>query len=359
MLEVTAARSSSAVAALVVILAHASLAGPAALAEAVSVPGLVAPFNAGPLAADTILMNQMIQADSPVVLVPQETPGYIYNIREMARGKRWSTTIFNTEDTILQLGFHGGTPELKDYLPQRIAIRFKLLYCEAWWGGGKVFITYREGLTSLAQLEGKRISIGLRSQSDWGVYPRLFLNHYGITLQTADIRHLTPVALAQQLIDGTTDVAAGGYGTNPDLSAWTIHSPMLQIEAAGRPMHYIGVEPELIAALNEKYGTTWLPIDIPPGVLPYQETAIPSAINRGYKAAHDDFPEALAYELVMAVAAVGPRMRDLHSLWSIWSPELMVNGLSDENVHPGARRAYLELGWWDKRLSSVPVKYPE
>lgn len=65
------------------------------------VPVLVAPFDAGPLAGDTILMNQMIKADAPTILVPQETPGYLYNIREMARSKRWATTLFNTEDTIL------------------------------------------------------------------------------------------------------------------------------------------------------------------------------------------------------------------------------------------------------------------
>ena len=49
---------------------------------------LLCPFGCGPLAGDTILMNQMIQAGTPVTLLPQETPGYMYNLREMANKKR-------------------------------------------------------------------------------------------------------------------------------------------------------------------------------------------------------------------------------------------------------------------------------
>ena len=50
---------------------------------------------------------------------------------------------------------------------------------------------------------------------------------------------------------------------------------------------------------------------------------------------------------------MAPKLRDLHVLWKIWSPELMVAGLSDENVHPGAKKAFVELGWWDRAK-----KYP-
>ena len=38
---------------------------------------------------------------------------------------------------------------------------------------------------------------------------------------------------------------------------------------------------------------------------------------------------------------------------------LMIDGLTATNTHPGAVRAYKELGLWDKRLKTVPVTYPE
>ena len=65
---------------------------------------------------------------------------------------------------------------------------------------------------------------------------------------------------------------------------------------------------------------------------------------RGYKAAHQDFPDEAAYQIVMSVAKMAPKLRDLHVLWKIWSPELMLAGLSDENVHPGAKKAYRRIG---------------
>jgi len=325
-----------------------------------TVPVLVAPFGAGPLAGDTILMNQMIQAGQPVVLLPQETPGYIYNIREMSNPKNWKTTLFNTEDTLIQLAFKGGSDELKEFLPKQIQIKFKLLYCEAWWGGGKVFITHNPEINDVSEFKGKRISIGLRSQSDWGVYPRLFFEYgYGITQANSDIRHLTPVALSQQLIDGVTDVAAGSFGTEPSRSRWVIQQVSRKIEAAGKAVHYIGIEKSVIKKMNAKFGTTWVAIELPAGTFPGQIMPISTAINRGYKAAHDSFPNELAYKTIMAIAKLGPRMKQFHPIWEMWSPELMLSGLTEENVHPGAKRAYIDLGWWASRNRSAPVTYPE
>ena len=334
-------------------------AGVTAADKPITVPVLVAPFSAGPLAGETILMNRMIQERQPVVLLPQETPGYIYNIRAMKNPKNWGTTLFNTEDTIIQLAFHGGSTELKEFLPEKIDIRFKLLYCEAWWGGGKVFITHDKNLTNLSQLKGKQVSIGLRSQSDWGVYPRLFLEYgYNVTYRNTDIRHLTPAALSQQLIDGVTDVAAGSFGTEPGRNNWLIQQVVRKVESAGKKMYYLGIEKDVVEKLNIKFATTWMPIELPAGTLPHQEKPIPSAINRGYKASHPDFPEDVAYHIIMGLAKLGPEMKQYHAIWNLWSPQLMLSGLTEENVHPGARRAYRELGWWDDRNREFPVTYP-
>ena len=46
-------------------------AGVTAADKPITVPVLVAPFNAGPLAGDTILMNRMIQEDQPVPIERQ------------------------------------------------------------------------------------------------------------------------------------------------------------------------------------------------------------------------------------------------------------------------------------------------
>ncbi len=47
------------------------------------------------------------------------------------------------------------------------------------------------------------------------------------------------------------------------------------------------------------------------------------------------------------MAKLGPKMKLEAGIWQTWSPEMMVAGLSEDNTHPGAIRAYKELGWWE------------
>ena len=289
-------------------------------AAPVAVPLLLCPWGCGPTESDTILMNQMIKEGSPVTMLPQETPGYMYNIREMANERHWKKTAFSTEDVVIQLALKwGGTPTMKEFLPDRVPVRFKLLYGETWWAQGKFFVTFDPSIRTPADFKGKRVALGLRSQSDWGVFSRIMLEHgYGITPQNTDIRHLTPAALTQQLLDGSVDVAVTAFGTEPALKEILISPPMRQLEAAGKPLRYIGVSKEVIDKVNAKLGTTFLHVNLPAGKLPKQAEPLSLGFVRGFKAAHPDFPEETAYQIVMAVARNAPRMKELHALWKIW-----------------------------------------
>jgi TRAP transporter TAXI family solute receptor len=328
--------------------------------ERITIPMLVCPFGCGPITGDTVLMNQMIQAGSPVTVLPQETPGYLYNIRAMAQDKnRWKTTVFAAEDTAVQMAAHGGEPAIKEYFPQKIVTDFKLLYGEAWWGIGKFYLTFDPDIKTIADMKGKRIGLGLRSQSDWGFYPDLLLKDAGIDESNSDIRHLTPGAMVQQLLDGNVDVVVAALGAEPHMKEWLVPGPMRQVEAAGKKMYYIGVTEEQVRKFNDKWGTTFLYQEVPADTMPRQTKPVGVAFNRGYKMAKAEFPDDVAYKLVMSVAKLGPQMRELHALWKIWSPELMMHGLSEENGHPGAKRAYVELGWWDRHAEWPPAVLPD
>lgn len=332
--------------------------GTARATDAISV--LLCPFGCGPIAGDTILMNQMIKEGAPVMLLPQETPGYMYNVREMGQNPaKWEHSVFATEDTLIQLAYSGGSPAMAEFLPEPVTIPWKLLYGEAWWGQGKFLVTFDCSLESMADLKGKRISLGLRGQSDWGVFSRLFLEYgYGVTPDNADVRHMTPGQLTQQLIDGATDAAVTPIGTEPSLTNFIIPGPVRQLEATGKKMCYLGVTPEVVDQMNAKFGTTFIYVELPAGTLPHQDEPLGIGFNKAFKAAHESFGEERAYNLVKTVAEIGPKMKELHALWGIWSPELMTCGLSEENTHPGAIRAYKELGWWELTGKCDPMTYP-
>ena len=357
-----ALRKQKRCAAAVVLLGAAIVFGaPSATQAADAVPVLLCPFGCGPIAGDTILMNQMVKQNKDVMLLPQETPGYMYNIREMAQNKaKWKTSLFSTEDTLIQTAYFGGTPDMKQFLPAPVKVPFKLLYGEAWWGQGKFFATFNCNLKSIADLKGKRISLGLRGQSDWGVFSTLFLSTaYGINASNADIRYLTPGQLTQQLIDGATDAAVTPIGAEPHLKEYLIPGAVRQLEATGKKLCYLGVTKADVDKVNKQYDATFIYVELPAKTLPGQDKPLGVGFDRAFKAAHAEFPADKAYKVVKAVAELGPSMKKLNALWKIWSPELMVCGLSEENTHPGAIKAYKELGWWDKRKSCQPMTYPK
>lgn len=321
---------------------------------------LLCPLGCGPLEGDTLLGGLITHKDPTLILRPQETPGYIYNFREMSTNEsRWKSTIFGINDDIFGFGPLGGTPEFKEFLPQPIHTKFKLLYGEAYWTQGHWWVTLDPKLKKISDLKGKRLGIGLRTQSDWGLNARVDLEFgYGITTQNTKIYHLGPAKAVEELLDGKLDAIVMGLGTEPFLKEWLITGPMSVLQAAKRKIYYIGMEPQIVRKLNKKLRTSYLVVTVPAKTLPYQKRAFTTAADRGFKAAHESFPEDLAYKLVKAVATYGPLMKRRQGLWRIWSPDLMVGGLTDENAHPGAIRAFEELGWWHLRKKYKPVHLP-
>jgi TRAP transporter TAXI family solute receptor len=319
------------------------------------------PLGCGIVEGDTILGSFVAKAHPWLVYQTQETPGYIYNVREMAKNQaRWKNTAFGTEDTIIQLAVNGGSPELKEFLPEPIKIKWKLLFGEAWWTQGMWWVTLNPSLKTIGDLKGKRLGLGLRAQSDWGMDARLFLEvGYGVTPQNSDIRHLGPVAATEAMLDGKVDAVVMGAGTDPNGKNWLVAAPMRLLEASGRKLYYIGMDKEAVDKVNAKFGTTYMTITMPPGTVPQRNEPLLVGVDRGYTAAHPDLPETTAYELIKTVAKLVPQMATAHPLWKVSSPELMVNGLTEENTHPGAIRAYKEMGWWELRTKVRPVTYPK
>ncbi len=290
-------------------LMAAALAAPPVSAQQANpiVPMLLCPFGCGNTEGYSILGNLVARGSDPITLAPQETPGYMYNVRAMVEERRWANTVFGTEDTIIQLAPQGGKEEIKEFLPEPIKISFKLLFGEAFWAQGKYFITYDPNIKTPADLKGKRIALGLRTQSDFGFFARLILEYgYGVTAQNSDIRHVSPDAAVQQLIDGGADAAVAAIGTNPSYSEWLVSGPLRKLEAAGRKINYIGIDKEAIDKVNARWNIGLLTAEVPAGKMPLQDKPFLSAFNRGYIAAHPSLSEDAAYNLVKAVAKYGP-----------------------------------------------------
>jgi uncharacterized protein len=325
------------------------------------VPSLQCPMGCGVVVYNVQLSNMMARNGASVSLAPQETPGFMYNIRYMDENYsgRAKHTTFGTEDMVLQLGVHGGEGLVKDSLPNPVKHDFKFLWEVAATANGRFYVTFDPKIKTVADMKGKKVDLGLLTQSDWGLSGRLVLDTYGVTKKNTSINFVTPAVMTDQLINGTADVVTSVVLGDPGSDKWNSGGLLLKIGAAakasGRKLHYISVDQSAIDKINKKYGTTLFTKTLKPGTLPGQEEPVTIGLNRVYMAVTKDFSQDTAYELVKEMIRNGPALKKEGGLWGFWSKEGMVAGLNACNTNPGAIKAYKEAGVWDLRTKGGPV----
>ena len=323
------------------------------------ITNLLCPLGCGTLQGDSILGTIIGRKEKDLFFRPQETPGYIYNIREMGSNKvRWPNTVFGVDDDDLIFAKWGNKEPFKEFYQVATDAKFQLIYGEGYWLIGHYFITFDPNLKTMGDLKGKKIALGLRTQTNWGMNPRLDLQYgYGITPENTKIFHVGTGKLVDLLVDGKVDAIVGSGAAEPFYKKWLVSGVIRNLEATGRKLYYVGIDPKVLDKLNEKFGTAYFPVTIPAGSFPSQDKPFISGADRGFKAAHISFREDLAYKLVKAIVKYAPEMAPLHGLWKIWSPDLMVSGLTETNTNPGAVKAYKELGIWELRKKYKPIKF--
>ncbi len=324
------------------------------------IPSLQCPIGCGVVVYNVQLSNMMARNGAKVSLAPQETPGFMYNIRYMDENYSGKAkhTAFGTEDMVLQLGVHGGKGLIKDSLPNPVKNKFKFLWEIAATANGRFYVTFDPKIKTVADMKGKKVDLGLLTQSDWGLSARLILEQYGISKKNASINFVTPAVMTDQLINGTADVVTSAILGDPGTGKWATGGPLVKIGAAakasGRKLHYISVSDETIEKINKKYGTTLFTKTLPAGTLPGQEEPVTIGLNRIYLAVTTDFPEDVAYELTKATIQNGPALKKEGGLWNFWSKEGMVSGLSECNTNAGAIKAFKEMKVWALRTKGGP-----
>lgn len=323
------------------------------------IPSLQCPIGCGVVVYNVQLSNMMARNGASVSLAPQETPGFMYNIRYMDEKYAQSNKkTFGTEDMVLQLGVHGGKPLIKDSLPRPVKNNFQFLWEVAATANGRFYVTFDPKIKTVEDMKGKKVDLGLLTQSDWGLSARLVLDTYGISKKNTSINFVTPAVMTDQLINGTADVVTSAILGDPGTGKWATGGPLVKIGAAakasGRKLHYISVSDEAIDKINKKYGTTLFTKTLPAGTLPEQTEPVTIGLNRVYIAVTKDFPQDIAYQLVKEVIRNGPALRKEGGLWNFWSKEGMVSGLNACNTNPGAIKAFKEAKVWALRAKGGP-----
>lgn len=303
------------------------------------------PTGYGPPESIVTLARYVSESSGRINLSAQETAGYVYNIKEMSQNKnRWDRTIFGTGTNILYLAENGVAP----FFDKPIKVEWKHLFADAVWMLNN-FITLDPNIKTPADFKGKRIALGQRTGSEWAAKPTIILREgYGITDKNATISYLDPASAVSALLDGRADVAVAGIITSSRLSPVLPHRNLQEAAASGRRIHYVEIGPDVVARLRDKAGAPYLSIPVPPNSLPQQGDRTLSLVgNQGFHSTHPSFPEEDAYEITKHVIQAAPKVAKFGGLGTIFSdPRILTAGLTEQNTHPGAIRAFKEAGLW-------------
>lgn len=316
----------------------------AAQKSEVRVPFLQYPLGGG---WEGYFIFDRLVADSHPWLRPfqQETPGYVYNLKLLARDKNMQkTVVFGSSTGAEWLAAKG----IKPFFDKPIDVDWKWLYGET-LHGNSWFVTSDPSIKTVADLKGKPIAIGLKTQTHWGGFAYTLLKEgYGITEENTQIQFLGPAKGIDSLIDGRVVAALVQMNVDAQLRAVVPGSMIMRVAASGKQWHYLDIPPDVVRKVNQKTGSPFIPLEIPANTLPNQPQKLEWFADVGVRAAHPDFPEDLAYEITKAFIEIGPKAGQFVALGKTWNKETMVRPFVEfpNKVHPGARRAFQEAGMW-------------
>ena len=185
------------------------------------------------------------------------------------------------------------------------------------------------GIESLADLEGKRVSVGPAGGTAATYWPRFF----EINGITADISYSGANDAVSQVKDGLIDAFAFAAGVPIAAFAQIAAENDVNIFAftPDQQSAILAARPELAA------------FDIPGGLYEGFPDAQPTVALWNFAIAHKDMPDSLAYEITKLVLDNNERMMTIHSSAAETLPENATKN-TFMTFHPGALQYFEEAG---------------
>jgi len=314
-----------------------------ASAEDKGVDVMISPAGTGPYLAWATI--QTYAKDHHDWLRPKavEAPGFVYNVRFAAANPDiWETTMFGSGEVVEWAAINGKPPFFKE--PLDAVKDFRVIGTMS--QTSNLFVATDKALQSPEDFVGKRIATGLLSQNEWGMHQRLILDGMGVTEKAKSYSPLGPNANVEALLDGRADVGTvvlhSALGFKNNLEA----GPFKTLESSGREWHYVSVPEEAIEKYVEETGAPFMVRKIAANTMSNQPNDVTTVGNNLLLSAHKSFPEDMAYEFTKLWVKMGPTVAKYNAVGGIWDPETIANMARNqpERIHPGAMRAYKELG---------------
>lgn len=267
------------------------MAGSAQARDEVRVPTLTAPFGAG-IMEQIVIFERLIAKRHPWVrLVAQESPGFVYNIREMENKKRHKTTTFWTSTG----GLWAAETAQKGFFPKPIS-RDDFRWIVTRSSNCFFFATFDPTIKSIKDFSGKKIALGRRSQTHWGLFTTKAIED-GMGVKDAKLEFLGNNVGIAALLDGRVDVAAMGATMTADQSVVFPSGTVRKIAATGRKYYNIPISRAAVQKINKDLKAPFVSHRLKPNKLPNQPAELDCLGDYVFQASHKTFPDDVVHAL--------------------------------------------------------------
>jgi len=306
--------------------------------EIVSVPTLSSPFGTATYVMSTAF-EDVAKKNHPWLRIPSvESSGFTYNVKAHADNPdMWKNYAIATNVVMLYLAKTGAKPFFESPV-----VGYRMLYQYAICGGW--FTTLDPNIKTPQDLVGKKIGLGTTGQLTWGTLATVALRDAWGILDQVDARYIGHMAAAQALLDGTVDAIFSSLYTNPVTGKYSKSGDMVLVESSGRQLYHIGFTDEQLAKVQAK-NPPMAPMSIKAGSMAGLDQDIKAVWSGGLGyGAKDVFPEDLAYEYTKLFIDNADILGEYHAMGTLAAAETGAYGLTKTLMHPGAVRAFEEIG---------------
>lgn len=307
---------------------------------------MTSPSGSGPYNTWATIQTHMDEFSDWLRISVEETPGFVYNVQVMGRDpRRHSDTVFGSGTVLSWAAETGYQPFFRE--PMEAAKDFRTIGVMGL--SYNVWVARDPDIKTPNDFVGKRVGIGLLTQNEWGMHQRMLLDGWGLTSRLRSLDTLGTGPNIAALLDGRTDVGTLFGLTSRDGQHTVVTGPHRELEASGRRWHYIQVPSEMTTDFINRTGAPFRVVEYEPGALPNQPYPLTSFGDLLVLQVHKSFPEDAAYELVRVLVEHYKRIAQYTAFARAWTPDTLayLSESEPEKTHPGALRAYRDLGLID------------
>lgn len=270
----------------------------------------------------------------------EEGFGMVYNMKKMdslSKEERAETITLASDLSLWQAAL--GLPPY----PKKMNIGDFRVLCSL-MGSISFFMSLDPEIKSIPDFEGKTVAIGTKAQDLYGEFLWNQINLGYDMGKKVRMQWVGNAAAVSNLKDGLADVCPAGIVNNPVTNALIGEPSTLEIEASFDKVSWIGSSKEALAKTAKANNSPIKTYTIPAGSFKGQTEDVYTHGSLQQWAASTEMPEEVAYKFVKMVIEHVGKFKDYHAAGGLMTRESLTYGITPENVHPGAYRAYKEAG---------------